>query len=159
MSQSMAGQRTQGKIVGLPTGEIIRRGMAETLDTPQEVDSYLQNIARLAQVGMIKPIQIGNTVFLMHHYNVQNQPLPQGVAEVHVFTTESMPNLLMRMRVFPNTARELGYTKITSFVDDPAIARIWSRLQRETGIQGTIKPTVEYINGEMTPVYRMEATL
>lgn len=159
MSQAMNNRATMGKIEGLPTAEVIRRGMSETLDTPQDADTYVQNVARLAQSGMIKPIQIGNTVFLMHHYNIQNQPLPQGVAEVHVFTTESLPNLLMRMRVFPNTARQLGYTKITSFVDDPAIARIWSRLQRETGIQGTIKPTVEYINGEMTPVYRMEATL
>ena len=74
MSQTMNNRATKGRIVGLQTAEIIRQGMAETLDSPEEVQSYIQNIAKLAQSGMIKPIQIGNTVFLMHHYNIQNQP-------------------------------------------------------------------------------------
>jgi hypothetical protein len=159
MSQTMTDQATKGKIVGFSTYDVLRQGMLASLNDENETKQYLDNVVKLVQAGAIKPIQIGNTVFLLHHFNSQLQPLPPGTAEVHVFTTESLSNLIKRMQVMPKTASQIGYKQLTTYTTDPAIAKILDRLQKSMGIQGSVKQAIENINGEMRPVYRGEMTL
>lgn len=160
MSQTMTQPASRSPVRGKDTVTVLREVMSEQLGDPQAVEQFIENVARLCQAGAMKPIQIGNTVFLAQHYTANGQQmLPPGAAEIHMFSAEPFSETVKRISVLPNTMRELGYRSFTSYVLDKEMADLLLQIQRRIGIQGQIRQDMQYMDGEMTPVYRVEAIL
>jgi len=160
MSQTMQQPAGRSPVKGKDTVTVLREVMSEQLGDEQSAEAFIENVARLCQSGAMKPIQIGNTVFLVQHYTANGQQmLPQGAAEVHMFSAEPFSETVKRMMVLPNTMRELGYRSFTTYVLDQEMANLMLQIQQRIGIQGQIRQDMQYMDGEMTPVYRVEAVL
>ena len=144
---------------GKDTVTILREVMRQQVGSPQEVEEFIVNIARLCSAQAAKPIQIGNTVFLALQTDSRGQMLPQGEAEVHLFSAEPFSETAKRMMVFPNTLRELGYRKFTTYVTDTSMANLMQMMQQKLGLQATFKQDVQMMDDEMTPVIRVEVQL
>lgn len=139
--------------------EILRRGMMQEADDPQQVNQMVANLDRLAKAGMARLVQIGNTVFLVSHFDQRGQPLPPATAQVHVYTVENLAALAQRFAAVVNTFRQLGYKQIRTFVLDPGMLRVLQSVQRSTGVQAQVKQDMRLIGNEMTPVYDIQVAL
>jgi hypothetical protein len=139
--------------------DILRSGLMQQLEDPQAVQQAVSEFAKLAQAGLTKFVQIGNTLFLVNQFDSNQKMLPQGTAEVHVFTEEPLEAMTERLAVVPNTLRQMGYNRIISYTTDPGIARILQGLQGRIGIQAVIRQAMRNLGGEMTPVFEIEVPL
>jgi len=139
--------------------DILRSGLMDQLDDPNQVQQTISEFAKLAQAGVTKFVQIGNTLFLVNQFDSNKQMLPAGTAEVHVFTQESLEAMAERLAVVPNTLRQMGYKRIISYTTDPGIARILQGLQGRAGVQLNARQAMRNLGGEMTPVFEIEVTL
>ena len=63
------------------------------------------------------------------------------------------------MMVLPNTLRELGYSKFTTYVTDTAMSNLMQLMQKKLGLQASFKQDVQMMDDEMTPVIRVEVQL
>lgn len=143
----------------LPSVEILRRGMLNEADDPRQVDEMIAQLNRLAASGMARLVQIGNTVFLVSHFDQRGQPLPPATAQVHVYTVENLAALAQRFTAVVNTFRQLGYKQLNTFVLDPGMLRVLQSVQRSTGVQAQVKQDMRMIGDEMTPVYDIQVRL
>lgn len=159
MMRPSQGRGQRSPVRGKDTVTILREVMRQQLGNPQEVEEFINNIAKLCSAKSAKPIQIGNTVFLALHTDFRGQPLPQGVAEIHLFSAEPFNQTAKRMMVLPNTLRELGYSKFTTYVTDTAMSNLMQLMQKKLGLQASFKQDVQMIDDEMTPVIRVEVQL
>lgn len=154
-------KRQQGAAPERPSGsvDILRNGLMDQLGDEQQVQQTIDQLSRLAQAGLTRLVQIGNTVFLVNQYDSNRQMLPQGTAEVHVFTEEPLEVLGQRFAAVANTLRQLGYKQIVSFSPEPGITRVLQQAAGPANAQLQVRQDVQNMGGEMTPVYRIEVTL
>lgn len=95
-----------------------------------------------------KLVQIGNTVFLV-------MPQPDGSAEFHTFTVEPVETLIKRYRAGMNTAKEMGFNKLTSYTNKPEFVKI----AKDTGLPVKVSQSQQMINKQMVPAYKFEVNL
>lgn len=154
-------RRQQGAAPEKPRGsvDILRDGLMEQIGDAQQVQQTMAQLDRLAQAGLTRLVQIGNTVFLVNQYDSNRQMLPQGTAEVHLFTDEPLEVLGQRFAAVANTLRQLGYKQIVSFSPEPGITRVLQQASGPAKAQVQVRQDVQNMGGEMTPVYRIEVTL
>jgi hypothetical protein len=142
-----------------PSLEILREGLTEQLGDPQLVQQTIAQFDKLARMGLTKLVQIGNTVFLVNQYDSNRQMLPQGKAEVHLYTGEPLEVLGQRFAAVANTLRQMGFKQIVSYSPDPGITRVLQGAAGPAKAQLNVRQDVQNMGGEMTPVYRIEVTL
>lgn len=149
----------RGPVRGKDTVTILREVLRGQGADDRMLEKFFSDLAQTVQAGLVKPIQIGNTVFLAQHFTSNAQMLPKGEVEIHMFSAEPFSETAKRMMVLPNTLRELGYQKFTTFVQDKAMANLLLQMQKKIGVQGTLRQDVQMIGRRMQPVYRAEALL
>jgi hypothetical protein len=159
MSQALAQPRGRSPVRGKDTVTVLRETLMNQLGDRRRVDAFIENLAKLIKGGVAKPVQIGNTVFLVFRYNSRGEMLPEGIVEIHMFSAEPFSETAKRMMVLPNTLRELGYRGFTTIIEDKAMANLLLQMQKRTGIQGQMRQDMQLINRKMKPVYLVEATL
>lgn len=139
--------------------DILRDGLMEQIGDPQAVQQLMGQLDQLAQAGLTRLVQIGNTVFLVNQYDSNRQMLPQGTAEVHMFTDEPLEALAQRFAAVANTLKQMGYQRAISYATEPGMTRVLQGAAQQAKVQLQVRQDVQNIGGEMTPVYRIEVTL
>ena len=105
----------------------------------------MAGLGAMAKKGMVKFVQIGNTVFSL-------RDVSPGIAEWHTFTVEPVPTLIKRYQAAMNTAKEMGYKKLMSYSTNPA----FNKIAQETGLPVKISQSQQMVNGKMVPAYKYE---
>lgn len=154
MSETM----TQGRPQGKNTFEVLKEAVMRSMDGSRGAQ-FFDALAKMIQAKKAKPVQIGNTVFLMLQVDSTGQPLPDGEAEVHGFSTESPQNAIMRYQVLPNTARQLGYTKISFVCPTSGLATLLDALFRKAGLQTQMTTAPANVNNKSIPIFKQEVML
>jgi len=134
----------QAENVKLNSEQIIEASIkkeAPNMDTQK----VMAGLGAMAKRGMIKFVQIGNTVFSL-------RDVSPGVAEWHTFTVEPVPTLIKRYQAAMNTAKEMGYKKLMSYSTSPA----FNKIAQETGLPVKISQSQQMVNGKMVPAYKYE---
>lgn len=139
--------------------DILRDGLMDQIGDPAAVQRLIAEYDRLAQAGLTRLVQIGNTVFLANQFDSNQQMLPQGTAEVHLFTDEPLEVLGQRFAAVANTLRQMGYQRIVSYSPEPGITRVLQGAAGPAKAQLRVTQDVQNMGGEMTPVYKIEVTL
>lgn len=154
-------RRQRGAAPEQPRGpvDILRNGLMEQIGDPAAVQKLIGEYDRLSQAGLTRLVQIGNTVFLVNQFDSNQRMMPQGTAEVHLFTDEPLEVLGQRFAAAANAFRQLGYQRIVSYSPEPGITRVLQSAAGPSGAQLKVTQDVQNIAGEMTPVYRIEVTL
>lgn len=134
----------QAENVKLNSEQIIAASVkkeAPNMDTQK----VMAGLGAMAKRGMIKFVQIGNTVFSL-------RDISPGVAEWHTFTVEPVPTLIKRYQAAMNTAKQMGYKKLMSYSTSPA----FNKIAQETGLPVKISQSQQMVNGKMVPAYKYE---
>ena len=154
-------RRQKGAAPAKPRGsvDILREGLMDQLGDPQLVQQSIAQFDRLARAGLTKLVQIGDTVFLVNQYDSNRQMLPQGTAEVHLFTNEPLEVLGQRFAAVANTLRQMGFKRLVSYSPEPGITRVLQGAAGPAKAQLRVTQDVQNMGGEMTPVYKIEVTL
>jgi len=95
-----------------------------------------------------KTIQIGNTVFIITPPNG-----PQ--VELHIASVESPNEIVQRLKVLPNTLKQLGIKKVVTYSDNPAIKKIAT----QTGLPIKMNQSQRMVGNQMKPTYQFEMDL
>jgi len=125
----------------------------------KSANQFFSKLAQMCKNKLAKPIQIGNTVFLLFQVSTQGQSLPQGTAEVHAFSTESPENAIKRYQVLPATARQLGYKNIAFVVPTASLAVLLQANFEQAGLKTRMEATKEYVNNRPIALYKQHVAL
>jgi len=141
------------------TNQILRQGLNKETGSPKETEKALIHINALAKMGILKFARIGGTVFTMSRISMDGKWLPATDAELHMYTSEGLQQVGERLAVLPNTLRGLGLKKAYTFVMDPAMLRVLQSGLQRGGVQPSVTNQMQYTNGQMVPVYKVEVAL
>jgi len=131
--------------------QIIQTAMQQGGEDASKAQSFLRNCDMLAKMNLANSLQIGNTLFLLLKMNERGQPLPQGTAVMLPFTAEEK-NIQQRLKVLPNSLRQLGFRKVTMRTDDQAdIAAM-----QQAGLKPQVKQEMTFTGQRMAPMYVIE---
>ena len=154
MSQAMAQTQPQGK----NTFEVLKESLTRNMDAGA-ADQFYTGLVKMIRAKKAKPVQIGNTVFLMLSVDASGNQLPDGEADVHTFSTESPDNSIKRYQVLPNTARQLGYRKISFICPTSSLAMLLESLLRKAGMTTNMTATQINSNNKAIPIFKQEVVL
>ena len=101
-----------------------------------------------SQKGMCRPIQAGNTLFILF-------PTGPGEVEFHTATIERPDVLISRFKTLAVAAHKLGVKKARTFFTDPSFLRI----AQMTEYPVKIEQSSQKIGNEMRPAYKLEVDL
>ena len=145
----------QGQAPAAPTppghkkpSDIIRSYMLRQTGDPKQADQAVVYLANLVQQKKARMIQFGNTVFWA------NQAAP-GVLEVHIFTEEAPQTLVKRLPEAAKWAKERGFKKIFSDINDPGTMELVKMSKLPFKVSQT---TMRTPKGSV-PAYRLEMDL
>lgn len=127
--------------------EILRRTFANQMPAAN-ASKFAHAVAVMAKKGLVKPLQIGNTVFLLF-------PKAPGVYEFHTATVESADKQIARFKMLPTAAKQLGAKKLTSFFQDP----VYNRIAKLTGLPWKISMSQQVTADGARPSYKVEIDL
>lgn len=154
MSQAMVQNQPQGK----NTFEVLRESVTRGMDEAGS-DQFYTALVKMIREKKAKPVQVGNTVFLMLNTDSSGNQLPEGEAEVHTFSTESPDNAIKRYQVLPNTARQLGYRKISFICPTSSLAMLLDALFRKARLSTNMTATQINTNNKVVPIFKQEVML
>ena len=144
----MARQRGQAPVSKPQSPFDIIKATMEKQAPPAEAAKYVAAIAAMAKKGACKPLQIGNTVFLLF-------PKGPGVFEFHTATTEPADVLVDRFKAGVKAAKQLGAKQLYSYFTDPSFLRI----AEMSGLQAKVTQSQQMVKGGMRPAYKVEVTV
>lgn len=128
--------------------QIIQTAMQQGGEDPSAAESFLRNCDKLVTMGLAQSLQIGNSLFILLKMNERGQPLPQGTAVMLPFTAEEN-QIEQRLKVLPNSLRQLGFRKVTMKTDDQAdIAAM-----QQAGLTPQVRQEMTYTGQRMAPMY------
>ncbi len=141
------------------TNQILRYGINQETGSPKETEKALIHINALAKMGILKFVRIGGTVFTISRLTMAGKWLPATEAELHMYTSEGLQEIMQRMAVLPNTLRNMGVKKASTIVMEPAMLRVLQMGLQRAGLQHSVNTRMQYTGSEMEPAYVVEATL
>ena len=103
--------------------DILKEYFAKTYGSQINPDQFMDQFARIVQSGMIKLVQIGDTVFGI-------MPKPNGVAQFYIATVEPMSALPERIAAFNKTLKNMGFKQAVSYADTPE----WDQIYKQAGV-------------------------
>ena len=131
--------------------QIVENVMLKSGESPETTKSFLQNCDRLAQTNIATFVQLGNTLFMFVRNDDKGRPLPQGTVQMFPFTAEE-DVIEQRLKVLPNTLRQLGIQNVLLKTDDPEDITALE----QAGIQFQVKQEMTLAGQEMVPMYSVE---
>jgi hypothetical protein len=131
--------------------QIVQDVMQKSGEDPSTAQEFLRNCDKLVSMNLAQSVQIGNTLFLLLKMDERGQPLPQGTANMMPFTAEEEA-IEQRLRVLPNTLRQLGFRKVTLRTNDQADIAAMQR----AGLQPKVRQEMTFTGQQMTPMYAIE---
>lgn len=133
--------------------QIIKYALKEGSD-PQSSRGFIDGLAQNMKMGVTRLIQIGNTVFLINLMSKNGDRLPPKTVEFYPMTAEP-ENLTDRLKVFPNSLKQLGVVKAISYTDD---AEDLEKL-KNAGLPISVNQEMVRTGSQMEPMYRVEIGL
>ena len=127
--------------------EIISQSVKKE-DPSVNIDKFMQQLAAGVQKGVVRLLQIGNTVFML-------QPKPDGSVEFHTSTVEPVSELIKRYQAGINSLKQMGFKKAYSYSTSPAFVKI----AEQTGLPVRVTQSQQVIGNEARPAYRFELDL
>lgn len=127
--------------------EILNRAFLKQVPQKQ-AGAFTYAVTVMAKRGLVKPLQIGNTVFLLF-------PKGDGVFEFHMATEESVDRQAERFKALAKAAKSLGGRKLVSFFQDP----VYNRVAQITGLPWKISMSQQVTKAGAQPAYRAELDL
>jgi hypothetical protein len=134
--------------------EILKAALQEAKIPPKDANSFMSNLAGSVKSKVSQLVQIGQTVFLINNVDNKAKPLPPGTVEMYPFTIE--PNEApQRLKVLPNTLKQMGIKKIITRTDDPQDVA----MMQSTGLPINVRQEMVYTGMQMSPMYVIEMDL
>lgn len=110
--------------------------------------ALVRQVDFLVQKGVVKLLQLGNTVFVIY-------PQPNGTAEFHTFTIEDPQTLVQRYKVAARSLKQMGFKKAVSFASSPAFVK----MAKATGLPVKISHDVQKYGNKARQAYKFEIDL
>jgi hypothetical protein len=134
--------------------DIMKAAIVQGGGSPKDADTFINNLGRAIQAKRSKLVQIYKTVFLLNTVDNKAKPLPPGTVEMYPFTIE--PNQAAeRIKVLPNTLKQMGYKKLISRTDDAEDIA----MMKSTGLPLNVRQEMVYDGRQMSPMYIIEMDL
>ena len=134
--------------------DIMRAAIKQGGVSPQDTEKFINNLARLVKSKQSQVVQIYKTVFLLNKVDSKGKPLPFGTVEMFPFTIEPQ-EAAQRIKVLPNTLKQMGFKKMISRTDDPDDVA----MMKSTGLPINVKQEMVYNGRQMSPMYLIEMGL
>ena len=83
-----------------------------------QIQQFLGSLAALIKGNMARLVQIGNTVFMLAGFDNDRKQLPEDTVNIIPYSVEPDDLIVERLRVLPNTLREMGVKKFIMMADD-----------------------------------------
>ena len=109
---------------------------------------YAAAVGYMERDKKARTVQIGNTVFIIMPPNG-----PQ--VELHIASVEPPNEIVQRLKVLPNTLKQLGIKKVLTYSDNPAM----KKLATQTGLPVKMSQTQRMVGNQMKPTYQFEMDL
>jgi hypothetical protein len=110
-----------------------------------DAQQYAAQLAVAEQRGMVKLLKMHNTVFLL-------KPLPNQTVELHTATIEAPDQVVERWQKVPNSLKQMGFKKLISYSENPAV----NRLVQRTGLPVKISQSQRMLGDKMVPTFKYE---
>jgi len=135
--------------------KIISTALEADGNTPQMVQEFLGSLAALIKGGQARLVQIGQTVFMLSKFDNAGKPLPNATVNISPFSAEELPEVVERIKVLPNTLKEMGIKKFMMMAENP------DQIQaiQMSGIKGQQKQSMTISNDQAVPALIFEGTL
>ena len=131
--------------------QIVQDVMQKSGESPETAAEFLRNLDRLAQSNMATFVQLGNTLFLFAKMDEKGKPFPQGTVQMFPFTAEE-DAIEQRLKVLPNTLKQLGIQNVLLKTDDPEDITA----MQQAGLQPQVRQEMTYAGKQMVPMYSVE---
>jgi len=135
------------------SAEIITKVLTEEMG-PKEAKQFLNNVGRMVQAKQAQLAQIGQTVFLLNKIDSKGKPLPPGTVMMFPFTAEP-EQAAERLKVLPNTLKQMGIKKIVSMTDDKNDVE----MAKSMGPNVKVSQQMMFDGQQMSPMYYIEMDL
>jgi hypothetical protein len=135
------------------SAEIITKVLTDEIG-PREAKQFLTNVSRLVQAKQAQLVQLGQTVFLLNKIDNQGKPLPPGTVMMFPFTAEP-DQAPERIKVLPNTLKQMGFKRLTSMTDDKGDVE----LAKSMGPNVNVTQKMMFDGQQMSPMYVIEMDL
>lgn len=130
--------------------QIIKEVLRQEGD-PAATKGFIDALGTNMKQGVTKLHQIGNTVFVVNLMDHNGNRMPPRTVEFYPMSIE--PEMLAeRFTVFPAYLKQINVAKAISYTDDPEDIQIMQR----SGLPITTAQEMVYVEGGMTPMYRIE---
>jgi len=134
--------------------EIMKAAIVQGGGSPKDADTFINNLARAIQAKRSQIVQVYKTVFLLNTVDNKAKPLPPGTVEMFPFTIEPQ-EAVQRIKVLPNTLKQMGFKKLISRTDDPEDVA----MMKSTGLLVNVRQEMVYDGRQMSPMYIIEMDL
>jgi hypothetical protein len=141
---------------GQPTTsvDIMKAAITQGGGSPRDADAFINNLGRAIQAKRSQIVQIYKTVFLLNTVDNKANPLPPGTVEMFPFTIEP-EEAVKRIKVLPNTLKQMGFKKLISRTDDQNDIA----MMKSTGLPLNVRQEMVYDGRQMSPMYIIEMDL
>ena len=156
LTPQKAGTAKPAKAKQQPTTsvDIMKTAIIEGGGSPKDADTFINNLSRAIQAKRSQIVQIYKTVFLLNTVDNKAKPLPPGTVEMYPFTVEP-ESASARMKVLPNTLKQMGFKKLISRTDDMDDVN----MMKSTGLPLKVRQEMMYDGRGMSPMYIIEMDL
>ena len=134
--------------------DIIKQALVEAKIPPKDAKNFVSNLAGSIKSKVSQIVQIGKTVFLLNNVDNKAKRLPPGTVEMYPFTIEPK-DAAARIKVLPNTLRQMGLKKVIARTDDPQEVS----MMQSTGLPVKVRQEMVYTGMQMSPMYVIEMDL
>jgi len=136
------------------SAEIITQVLVKEMGDKKTAQQFLNNVSRLVQAKKAQLVQIGQTVFLLNMIDSQGKPLPPGTVMMFPFTIEP-EQAPERLKLLPNTLRQMGFKHLTSITDDKGDVE----MSKSMGPNVNVSQKMMFDGQQMSPMYVIEMDL
>lgn len=122
--------------------EIIKQSVSQEMPGANP-DQIVGTLGAMVERGVVKLLQIGNTVFSV---------IPKGkdIAEFHTFTIEDPQTLVQRFKAGANSLKQMGFKQAVTYAESPAFVK----MAQQTGLPVKIAQGQQTIGGQAKPTYQ-----
>lgn len=131
--------------------QIIQDVMSKQGEDPKAAEAFLRNCDKLATMKLASFVQLGNTFFILLKMDDRGKPLPPGSAVMLPFTAEE-DVIEQRLKVLPNTLRQLGFNRVLLKTNDQADIVA----MQQAGLQPNVRQEMTHVGQSMVPMYSIE---
>ena len=136
------------------SAEIITQVLVKETGDKKTAQKFISDVGRLVQAKKAQLVQLGQTVFLLNMIDSQGKPLPPGTVMMFPFTAEP-EQAPERIKVLPNTLRQMGFKRLTSMTDDKGDVE----LAKSMGPNVNVAQKMIFDGQQMSPMYVIEMDL